>query len=747
MKKIVFFFLLTLNFYIINAQNSDAKAYAFVDKLMSKMSLEDKVGQMTQISIEAFLKTDANGNVTNPHELDTAKLGAALREYKIGSILNVGGDAQTRQNWQQLITQIQKQALSEGSKIPILYGIDAIHGNNYTSGSILFPQEIAMAASFNPSLAKEEAEVTAYETRASFTPWVFSPVLGIGRQPLWPRFWETFGEDPLLVSTMGTAMIQGFHGNDVSDKYHVLACLKHYMGYSMPLSGHDRTPAWIPERELREYFLPPFAEAVKQGALTVMVCSGEINGVPVHANKHILTDILKGELKFKGFACSDWQDIEYLYQRHHVAVDNKDAVRMAINAGIDMSMVPTDFSFTKDLFALVKEGKVSMSRINDAVRRILYVKYKSGIFQYPTGNADDYPLFGGKEHQQVNYDIAAQCITLLKNKNNILPVKKNEKILVTGASANTMRSLDGGWSRVWQGTTSDETEKDKNTILEAMQQTFGNENVSYEQGVSFDSTINIDDAVAKAKDADVIVLCAGESSYAETPGNINDLTISTPQIKLAKALAKTGKPIILVLTEGRPRVISAIEPYTSAVIDAYYLGNQGGNVIADVLDGKINPSGKLPFTYPRYTNSFTTYYRKYTEDKDVNDEIAGYNPQWEFGTGLSYTTFKYSNLRLSSDKLSDDAPIKVSVDVTNTGAREGKETVLMYVSDLVASITPEVKRLRGFEKIDLEPSETKTVSFTITKDKLSFINNDLKRVTEPGKFVVHVADLSKDFEY
>ncbi|MDE1191096.1 MAG: glycoside hydrolase family 3 N-terminal domain-containing protein [Arachidicoccus sp.] len=740
------FSIIAFNYFSAKAQN-DVKAYAFVDKLMSKMSLEDKVGQMTQISVEAFLKTDANGNVINPHELDTAKLAVAIRDYKVGSILNVGGDAQTQGNWQQLITQIQQMALSQPLKIPILYGIDAIHGNNYTSGSILFPQEIAMAASFNPLLAKEVAQISAYETRASFTPWVFSPVLDLGRQPLWPRIWETFGEDPLVVSTMGAAMIQGFQGNDVSDKYHVTACLKHYMGYSMPLSGHDRTPAWIPERELREYFLPSFTEAVKQGALTVMVCSGEINGVPVHINKHILTDILKGELQFKGFTCSDWQDIEYLYQRHHVAVDNKDAVRMAVNAGVDMSMVPTDYTFTKDLLALVKENKVPISRINDAVRRILYVKYKTGIFQSPTGNKNDYPLFASEEHEKINYNIASECITLLKNQNNILPLNKNKKILVTGASANTMRSLDGGWSRVWQGTTSDETEKDKNTILEALQQTFGNKNISYAKGVTFDSVINIDEAVAKANNSDVIVLCAGESSYTETPGNINDLTISEPQIELAKALAKTGKPIILVINEGRPRVISAIEPFTSAVLDAYYSGNQTANVISDILYGKINPSGKLPFTYPRYTNSLTNYYRKYTEDKDVNDEVAGYNPQWEFGTGLSYTTFKYSNLHLSSAKLDNTNPIKISVDVTNTGNREGKESVLLYVSDLVASITPEVKRLRGFQKIDLKSGETKTVTFNLSKDDISFINNDLKRVTEPGKFVAHIDNLNAEFDY
>lgn len=731
---------------VVNAQNKDVEAYRFVDQLLKKMSLKEKVGQMTQISIEAFLKTDEKGNVVNPHELDLNKLAVAIKEYKVGSILNVGGTAQTRENWQHLITQIQEMALSQHLKIPVLYGIDAIHGNGYTLGSILFPQEIALAASFNPLLAKEASQVSAYETRASFIPWVFSPVLGIGRQPLWPRVWETFGEDPLVVSEMGAAMIDGFQGNDMANKYNVAACMKHYMGYSMPLSGHDRTPAWIPERELREYFLPPFKAAVDAGALTVMINSAELNGVPVHADKHVVTDILKGELGFKGFAVSDWQDIQYLYLRHHVAVDDKDAVRIAINAGIDMSMVPLDYTFSQDLLTLVKEGKVSMNRINDAVRRILYVKYKLGLFQQPLGNAGDYPLFGGKQHQELNYSIASECITLLKNNAHILPLKRGVKILVTGPCANTMRSLDGGWSRLWQGTNSDETEKDKHTILEAMRQTFGHENITYAPGVTFDKEEDISDAVVKAKEADVIVLCVGESSYTENPGNINDLTISSPQIALAKALSKTGKPIVMVLTEGRPRIVSAIEPFTSAVLDAFYLGNQGGDIIANTLIGKINPSGKMPYTYPRYTNSLMNYYRKYTEDTTF-DTAAGYHPQWEFGYGLSYTTFKYSNLQLNSDKLASNKPIKVSVDVSNTGDREGKESVLMYVSDLVASITPEVKRLRGFEKIDLKPGETQTIHFIITKDKLSFINNDLKRVTEPGKFIVHIADLKAEFIY
>ncbi|WP_343671456.1 glycoside hydrolase family 3 N-terminal domain-containing protein [Chitinophaga sp.] len=717
-----------------------------VDALLAKMTLEEKAGQMTQISVEAFLKT-TNGAVNEPHEFDMAKLEEAIKKYKVGSILNVGGNAQTVEVWQNRIAAIQKAALQERLKIPVLYGVDAIRGNNYTSNSVMFPQQIAQAASFNPAMARQAAAVTAYETRASFIPWNFSPVLDLGRQPVWPRIWETYGEDPYLVSEMGKAVVQGYQGDDVvTDKYHVAACLKHYMGYSMPLSGHDRTPAWIPERELREYFLPQFAAAVKAGAKSVMVNSAEINGVPVHANKHILTDILKGELGFKGLVVSDWQDIEYLYQRHRIAKDNKEAIMIAINAGIDMSMVPTDYTFTTDLIALVKEGKIPMSRIDDAVRRILRVKFETGLFENPIGKAGDYPLFNSAAHNKLNYDLAAECITLLKNNNNILPLAVGKKILVTGPAANSMRALNGGWSRVWQGTTSDETEKDKNTILEAISNVFGAANVQYSAGVDFDKTLDIQDAVTKAANVDVIVLCIGETSYTETPGNIGDLRISDAQVELTRALAATGKPIVFVLTEGRPRIIAAIEPLSAAVVHAYLAGNEGGNVIADVLAGKINPSGKLPYTYPRSTNSLINYYHKYTETLKF-DEMAGFNPQWEFGYGLSYTQFSYANLQLSGTTLTDTKPLTVSVDVTNSGKVAGKETVLVFISDEVASITPEVKRLRAFDKIALQPGQTKTVSFIINKERLSFINAELKRVTEKGDFSISVGGLKAGFRY
>ena len=717
-----------------------------IDKLLASMTIQEKVGQMTQIAVESLLKT-TSGHLIEPNELDLEKLARCIKTYKVGSILNIGDRAQTIENWRQRIATIQQMALSERLKIPVLYGIDAIHGNNYTLNAVMFPQQIAQAATFNRELVKKGAAITAYETRASFIPWTFSPVLDLGRRPQWPRIYETFGEDPYLVSELGKAMVTGYQGNDAAiDKYHIAACLKHYMGYSMPLSGHDRTPAWIPERELREYFLPSFATAVKAGAKTVMVNSAEINGVPVHINKHILTDILKNELQFKGFALSDWQDIQFLYQRHHVAKDDKEAVMMAINAGIDMSMVPVDYTFCDDLVALVKEHKVTMARIDDAVRRILRVKMELGLFEDPIVSANNYPEFGSVVHQKANDEITAECITLLKNQNNLLPLTTGKKILVTGPAANSMRALNGGWSRKWQGDNSNETEQDKNTIYKAIQNVFGTANVDYAEGSRFTEQTDLGTTISKAKNADVIILCLGENSYAETPGNINDLTLPTAQIELATALKATGKPIVLILTEGRPRIVSAIEPYCEAVIQAYLPGNSGGNVLAGVLAGKINPSGKLPYTYPRYPNSLHNYYRKYTEELSI-DVNAGYNPQWEFGYGLSYTSFKYSNLKLSSNKLTGDKPINITVDITNTGNYTGKEAVLLFVSDLVASITPEVKRLRGFEKISLGQGETKTVTFIIAASQLSFINDNLKRVTEPGDFMLSVGGLKTGFTY
>ncbi|WP_295674840.1 glycoside hydrolase family 3 N-terminal domain-containing protein [uncultured Mucilaginibacter sp.] len=712
-----------------------------VDALIAKMTLEEKVGQMTEVTSDV-VSTTTNG----VHEIDPAKIKEAILKYHVGSILNVSGHAYERKHWYEVISAIQAEAGKDRLKIPIIYGIDAIHGVTYTVGSTLFPQEIAMAATFNKDIAYTAGTITAYETRASYIPWNYSPVLDLGKSALWPRIYETFGEDPYLIKTMGASIIKGYQGNDVGDKFHVAACMKHYLGYGDPLSGKDRTPAWIPDRYMREYFLPPFTEAVKAGAKTLMINSGEINGVPIHASHYMLTDVLRGELHFDGIAVTDWRDIEYLHDRHHIAATQKDAVMIAVNAGVDMSMVPYEYSFYNYLIELVHEGKVPMSRINEAVHRILKVKYELGLFEHPVGNPDDYPKFGSDEFKNVSLQAASEAITLLKNKNNILPLKKDLKVLVTGPTANTMRSLDGGWSYTWQGEQADAFAANKNTILKAIRQKIGKENVRYEPGATVDSLLNIDAVVNAAKNADVIVLCLGELSYTENVGNIDDLNLPRAQTDLANELAKTGKPVILVLAEGRPRIVTEAESHSNATLMTYFNGNEGGDALANILFGDANPSGKLPVTYPRYANALVNYYRKNLENGN-SDDSHGYNPLYEFGFGLSYTTFAYSNLHLSKPELKENETLTVTVDVKNTGQREGKESVLLYTAQSYASIAPDFKRLRAFDKVNLQPGETKTVTFKITAKDLAFVNDLSKTVTEPGEFKLMIGDQVLTFNY
>ncbi|CAN5254825.1 glycoside hydrolase family 3 N-terminal domain-containing protein [soil metagenome] len=712
-----------------------------VDALIAKMTLEEKVGQMTEVTSDVVSTTN-NG----VHEIDDAKIREAILKYHVGSILNVSGHAYDRKHWFDVITKIQAEAAKDRLKIPVIYGIDAIHGVTYTLGSTLFPQEIAVAATFNKAIAHRAGEITAYETRASYIPWNYSPVLDLGKSALWPRIYETFGEDPYLIKTMGASIIKGYQGNDVGDKYHVAACMKHYLGYGFPLNGKDRTPAWIPDRYMREYFLPPFAEAVKAGARTLMINSGEINGVPIHASKYMLTDVLRGELHFDGIAVTDWRDIEYLHDRHHIAATQKDAVMIAVNAGVDMSMVPYEYSFFNYLVELVHEGKVSMARVNEAVHRILKVKYQLGLFERPVGNPDDYPKFGSDEFRQASVQAATEAITLLKNNNNILPLKKDLKVLVTGPTANTMRSLNGGWSYTWQGERSDEYAATKNTILEAIQQKIGKDRVSYEPGSSFDSLQNINDAIKAAKKADVIVLCLGESSYTENVGNIDDLNLPAAQTQLAMELAKTGKPVILVLAEGRPRIVTQAESQSAATVMTYLAGNEGGDALANILFGDANPSGRLPATYPKYANALVNYYRKNLENGNTDDS-HGYSPLYEFGFGLSYTTFGYNNLHISQPNLKANETLTVTFDVTNTGKVEGKEAVLLYTSQLYASIAPDTKRLRAFDKISLKPGETKTVTFKLTAKDIAFVNDVSKTVTETGEFKIQIGDQTQSFHY
>ncbi len=740
MKKILFYsaLVLLLSFGKTNAQTSSEIDQKVAD-LLSQMTLEEKVGQMTQLNITVL---QAEGPEVN---LDKKKLKEAIQTYNIGSILNVpSGSAVDREKWQQLMNDILAETNQTRLKIPIIYGIDAIHGSSYTAGATLFPQQIAMAATWNPTLIQKGAEISAYETRASNIPWVFSPDLDLPRTPMWPRFWETFGEDTYLSSQMATAMVNGFQGDDVSNPNFVAACVKHYLGYGSSTSGKDRTPSIIPERILRQYDLPIHAAGAKAGAKTFMISSGEINGTPVHASKKMLTDILKGELDFEGFIVTDWEDIIYLYNRHKVAATPKEAVKIGIMAGIDMSMVPYNYSFTNFLIELVNEGEVPMSRIDDAVSRILKVKFELGLFENPTWDRNDYPKFGSEEFAQASYQTAAESITLLKNSENILPISTDAKVLIAGPTANTMRSLNGGWSYDWQGFSSDRFAADKKTFLEAFQDKLGKENVLFSES-KFDS-IDVQSAVELSKNVDYIILCLGENSYTETPGDISDLQIGDAQTELAKALAKTGKPVILVLAEGRPRIISKFNDNMNAIVQTYLAGNEGARALVDIVVGEVNPSGKLPYNYPRYTNALVKYNHKNTEGREGTTGHNAYNPQYEFGFGLSYTTFAYSNLKINKSEVKKGEFVEVSIDVTNSGDRSGKETIQLYLSDLYASITPEVKKLVGFEKVSLKPNETKTVTFSVSEHVMSFVNQDNNWVSESGTFKLAIGDNEIEFE-
>jgi beta-glucosidase len=751
MNTIKFLFLFCVTIFTFNnteAQTSEAATNAKVNALVKKMTLEEKVGQMAQVSVESLGKIEGDHFV-----FDEAKLKDAVENYKIGSILNSPGQPLTAAQWNTVVKQIQDAAKQTKMKIPVLYGLDDNHGCNYVLDATLFPQQIGQSATWNRELAFNAGVITAYESRAASVPWTFSPVLDLGTNPQWPRIWEDYGEDPYLDATMGVEFIKGVQ-NPLGSKDKLVVSIKHYMDYSDPKSGHDRSDSWIPEYYLREYHLPAFAAAVKAGARTVMVNSALINGIPTHINKHLLTDIMKDELHFTGFIVTDWQDIENVYRRDHITNSIKDATMLAINAGIDMSMIPYNYKeFCDDLVSLVKEGKVPMSRIDDAVTRILRVKEELNLFTTPMTYLKDYPKFASEEFHKASYNTAAESITLLKNDNNILPISKTAKILVTGPNANSMRCLNGGWSYTWQGEKTDLYAKQYNTILEAVTNKFGKENVKYEQGVSYneawgkfneDSLLDIDAAVKAAADVDYIVLCIGENSYTETPGNINNMNLSANQIALAEAMIKTGKPVITILNEGRPRIINEIVPGSKAIVDIYLPSNFGADALADILTGDINPSGKLPITYPRYVNDLVGYIHKPSEGSG-NPQGGEFDPQWPFGFGLSYTTFAYSDLKIDKTSFGPDETATIHVTVKNTGSKEGKEVVQLYTSDLIASITPDVKRLRRFEKVDLKPGESKTITFTLPLKELAFVNTDNKKIVEAGDFKIQIENLTTNF--
>ena len=729
---------------------SDPKIEGQVEQTLKKLTLEEKIGQMMELVTDLFGANDKNG----VFYIDEHKTDSILSRYKIGSILNAPNTcAPTAKQWEKYIEQIQKISMKRIG-IPCVFGLDQNHGSTYTQDGTLFPQNINVAATFNREIARHSAEATAYETRAVSVPWTYSPTVDLGRDARWPRIWENFGEDCYLSSEMGKAMVYGFQGEDPNniDQYHIATSMKHFMGYGVPWTGKDRTPAYISPANLREKHFAPFLAGLQAGALTVMVNSASVNGMPMHANKEILTGWLKEETGWDGVLITDWADINNLYTREMVAKDKKDALRIAINAGIDMIMEPYSCDACGYLIELVKEGKIPMSRIDDACRRVLRMKYRLDLFKNPTQKLKNYPKFGGEEFAKLALEGATESMVLLKNEGNILPLQHGKKILLTGPNANQMRCLDGGWSYTWQGHRTDEFAGKYNTIYEAFCNEYGKDNVILNQGVTYnekgkyweENEPQILEAVATAKNADIIVACIGENSYTETPGNLTDLWLSENQRNLVKALAKTGKPVILVLNEGRPRLIADIEPLAQGIIDILIPGNMGGDALVNLVSGKSNFSGKMPYTYPKEINSLANYDFKKSEEVGTMEGAYDYNAkitqQWGFGYGLSYTSYQYSNLKVSKSDFRHGDIIKVSVDVKNTGKVAGKESILLFSSDLVASMVPDGRRLRAFDKVELQPGETKTVTFELKADDLAFVGWDGKWRLEEGDFKLMIAD-------
>ena len=758
MKKILLSISLLALAYTASANvpviKSDPKIEAQVEQTLKKLTLEEKIGQMMELVTDLFGANDKNG----VFYIDEHKTDSILSRYKIGSILNAPNTcAPTAKQWEKYIAQIQKISMKRIG-IPCVFGLDQNHGSTYIQDGTLFPQNINVAATFNREIARRSAEATAYETRAVSIPWTYSPTVDLGRDARWPRIWENFGEDCYLSSEMGKAMVYGFQGEDPNniDQYHIATSMKHFMGYGVPWTGKDRTPAYISPADLREKHFAPFLAGLQAGALTVMVNSASVNGMPMHANKDILTGWLKEETGWDGVLITDWADINNLYTREMVAKDKKDALRIAINAGIDMIMEPYSCDACGYLVELVKEGKIPMSRIDDACRRVLRMKYRLDLFKNPTQKLKNYPKFGGEEFAKLALEGATESMVLLKNEGNILPLQHGKKILLTGPNANQMRCLDGGWSYTWQGHRADEFAGKYNTIYEAFCNEYGKENVILNQGVTYnekgkyweENEPQIQGAVDAAKNVDVIVACIGENSYTETPGNLTDLWLSENQRNLVKELAKTGKPVVLVLNEGRPRLIADIEPLAQGIIDILIPGNMGGDALVNLVSGKSNFSGKMPYTYPKEINSLANYDFKKSEEVGTMEGAYDYNAkitqQWGFGYGLSYTSYKYSNLKVSQSDFRHGDIIKVSVDVKNTGKVAGKESVLLFSSDLIASMVPDGRRLRAFDKVELQPGETKTMIFELKADDLAFVGWNGKWRLEEGDFKLMIADQSAD---
>ena len=734
----------------------DSKIERRVEKILKDMTLEEKVGQMAELGIDMFGNSVTGVADDKKFILKEDVLNAVAEKYKFGSVLNAPGKALTAEEWNTLIAKINEVSIKH-TGLPTLYGIDAIHGATYTWASPLFPQEVNAAASFNRALVRQMAEMTAYEVRASNIAWTYSPTLDLGRKASWPRQWESFSEDAYLTAEMAREMVLGYQGDDPNhiDEYHIASCPKHYMAYGMTNSGQDRTPAYVSIAELREKHFAPFKAAIEAGALSIMVNSASVNGIPTHADYELLTVWLKEGLNWDGMIVTDWADIVNLYTREKIAVDYKDAIRLSINAGVDMSMIPYDVNFCSLLIELVNEGKVSMERIDDAARRIIRMKIRLGLLDRPNTYLEEYPKFQGEEIREACYTAATESITLLKNNNNTLPLSADTRILVTGPNANRMRPLCGGWSYSWQGDIVDKVLPNGTTFFDAIR-AIGGENVSYVAGVEYaeeghfadECNVNIEAAVEAARDVDVVVLCIGENSYCETPGNITEMALSPNQQQLANALIATGKPVVIVLNEGRGRIISSFIDDTAAVLHTYLPGTEGARALADILYGNVNPSGKLPYTYQKYSNAMTTYDHKVSESVGTMEGAYDYNAvvavQWAFGYGLSYTEYEYSNLRVVEGKeFKAGDTIRIAVDVKNVGERAGKESVLLFINDDVASIVPDARRLRDFEKVDIAAGESKTVEFEVRAEELALAANDGKWHLEEGTFTIQCGNLTE----
>jgi beta-glucosidase len=724
---------------------------------VNSLSIEEKIGQTCQITLDVVLKRDAAGNPLSPAEIDTNLLNIALNKYHVGSILNVSSHTLSQKEWQGIFNAVHHPYLNGTTKIPVIYGIDAIHGMNYTIGATLFPQEIGLAATWNPNLAKQMGEITAYETRASGIRWNFSPVLDLGRQPLWSRHFETLGEDPFLASELGTALVKGYQGDQLDDN-HVAACLKHFVGYSASYSGRDRTPAWIPEKYMKELYLPSFKKAIESGALTVMVNSGSVNGIPGHLNHHLLTETLKKEWGFKGFAVSDWEDFIMIHTVHHSASSLQDAYVRAFNAGVDMSMVPLAPQYQEycDLMVdAVKKGLISEERLNDAVARILYVKNEIGLFDNLSFNYEDYPKFADDSFKNAALNSALESITLLKNENTTLPLKPNKKILVCGPTSNNLTFLNGAWTHTWQGIDSSYNTTNCMNIREAVENKFGKENTLFSQGVELFMNNNFEDSrftdtvdfSEKLNQSDIVLMCLGELPSTEKPGDIKSLNLNDAQLELAKMVIKKNKKLILVLTEGRPRIIHDIVADANAIIQCYLPGDYGAEALVALLSGEENFSGKLPYTYPKYDGVIEFYDHPFSVDKAKVGTESAYDPEWNFGFGLSYSTFKYSDIKINKTLLKNNDSISVSVKVTNTSNTDGKEVVQCYLTDVYASMVPQGKKLIAFDKILIRGGESKWVSFNISLNDLMFCNEEGNFVAEDGEFIITIGTETTTFTF